>query len=148
VGVIGGLSLLDRLANVEQACFQQFIASQSGAIPIKSGFVIITAPSPAALTLATPIPGSPGPNGSGGDDCKILTIVDTNGAGSTTGTPHTLSTAANVIAGNWSQFRFGNLREHQTSLIAVGGAALQLFAYNGLWYPLDWQLASVVGNFS
>lgn len=90
------------------------VLSAAGAITIKSGIVIITASSAAALTLAAPTAGT--------DDGKVL-IID-----STTAQAHTV-TIANGLRGAGAGADVGTF----------GGAigdGVALYAYNGAWYTV------------
>lgn len=90
------------------------VAADDGAISIKSGIVVITKGTAAALTLAAPTAGD--------DDGKVL-IID-----STTAAAHTVTVA-------------GGLRGAGTGAdVGTFGAAIgngvTLYAYNGSWYPI------------
>src|SRR5512138_3112925 len=104
-GVQGGVQ-----NNVDQ------IASADGAITAKSGLVVITKGSAAALTLAAPTAGT--------DDGKILTIL------STTAFAHTVTQAAPGFNGGGGG-----------SDVATYGAAARnsmiIQAYNGNWYAIN-----------
>jgi hypothetical protein len=88
------------------------IDSTDGAIAIKSGHVVITKGSAAAMTLAAPIATT--------DDFKRLTIF------ATTGFAHTVTTPANKINGN-----------KLTATFANAGDSLELVAYQGVWYRVN-----------
>lgn len=90
------------------------VASGDGAITIKSGVVVITKGSAAALTLAAPTASD--------DDGKIL-VID-----STTAAAHTV-TLAGGLRGAGSGADVGTFG-------AAIGNGIMLYAYNGAWYPV------------
>ena len=90
------------------------VASADGAITIKSGVVVITKATAAALTLAAPTAGT--------DDGKVLWID------ATTAAAHTV-TIANGLRGAGAGADVG------TFGVAIGNG-LGLYAYNGAWYPI------------
>jgi hypothetical protein len=88
-----------------------------GAITIKSGKVILTKGSAAAITLAAPVAGA---QSAGGDDGKELEIY------STTAFAHTVTVAGGVAGAGTA-----------ADVATFGAAAanrVSLFAYNGAWY--------------
>lgn len=89
----------------------------SGAIAIKEGTVILDAASALAMTLVAPTAGLPN---AGGDDGKILRIV------AKTAHAHTVTTPSNKINGADDTATFANV-----------GDAIELLAYNGVWYKLN-----------
>jgi hypothetical protein len=94
------------------------VESASGAIGITQGAAVITKSSaPAVMTLAAPTTGLPAAAGNNG---QILTIV------TTTAQAHTVTTPANKLNGASTTLTFA---------AAIGGA-VQLIAYNGVWYTL------------
>ena len=93
------------------------VASTDGAITIKSGIVVITKGSAAAITLAAPVAGA---QSAGGDDGKKLEIY------STTAFAHTV-TFSNGLAGAGAS----------ADVATFGTAAanrFSVFAYNGAWF--------------
>jgi hypothetical protein len=78
---------------VDQELAGTQIVSTAGptAITITHGKVIVTYAGVAAMTLATPVAGSPA---NGGNDAQALKIIDASGHA------HTLTVASNVINGN------------------------------------------------
>ncbi|MEM6280586.1 MAG: hypothetical protein AAF787_00215 [Chloroflexota bacterium] len=90
------------------------VASEDGAVTIKSGIVAITKAGVAALTLAAPTAGD--------DDGKVL-VIDSH-----TANAHTL-TVAGGLRGAGAGADVGTF----------GGAigdGVTLYAYNGAWYPV------------
>lgn len=81
------------------------------------GVSVLTRAGVDACTLATPTPGT--------DDGKILTVV------STTAFAHTITTAANKIAGGGTT-AFGDT----LTFAAKQGASCTLLSYGGIWYVL------------
>ena len=90
------------------------VLAADGAITIKNGFVIITKAGVCAMTLAAPIAGT--------DDGKWLAID------STTAQAHTL-TIANGLRGAGASADVG-------TFTAAIGNGIELYAYNGAWYPV------------
>lgn len=90
------------------------VLAADGAITIKSGVVVITKGTAAAITLADPTAGT--------DDGKVL-IVD-----SATAAAHTL-TIAGGLRGAGASADVGTFG-------AAIGNGLMLYAYNGAWYPV------------
>lgn len=106
-------------ADVFQGAFQHDVQvlSADGAITIKSGKVVITKGTAAAITLAAPVAGL---QSAGGDDGKELEIY------STTAAAHTVTVAGGVAGAGSS-----------ADVATFGAAAanrFSLFAYNGAWY--------------
>ena len=93
------------------------VASADGAITIKSGIVVITKGTAAALTLAAPTAGTAE---NGGDDGKILYID------STTAAAHTV-TVSGGLRGAGAGADVGTFG-------AAIGNGVALYAYNGNWY--------------
>lgn len=79
------------------------------------GLAIINSGGVDAMTLATPVAG---PQATGGDDGKTVTVIDAGGHA------HTLTTAANKIVPN----------HHILTFNGTAGSNVVLVAYNGLWY--------------
>lgn len=95
------------------------LAAVDGAILLKSGIVMITKGTAAALTLAAPTAGAPE---NGGDDGKIL-VID-----STTAAAHTV-TVEGGLRGAGAGADVGTFG-------AAIGNGVALYAYNGAWYPV------------
>lgn len=90
------------------------VAAANGAITIKSGIVVITKGSAAALTLAAPTAGT--------DDGKVLHID------SLTANAHTVTLAGGL--------RGGGAGADVGTFGAAIGNGIVLYAYNGAWYPV------------
>jgi len=82
------------------------------------GLAILNSGSADACTLATP---TAGPKSTGGDDGKILRVLDVSGHA------HTITTSANKIVPSHDTLTFNGTK----------GSYVDLLAYNGLWYVLD-----------
>lgn len=104
----------DRLIDAD---VQLALLDTDGAIPIKSGRVIVKKASACALTLAAPTAGLPS---AGGDDGKRLTIV----AG---------TAAAHTITNSSPGFNNGGASKDVATLGGAIGDGLTLIAYNGEW---------------
>jgi hypothetical protein len=92
-----------------------------GAITVKDGTVFLNKGSAAAMTLAAPVSGLPS---AGGDDGKMLRIVDV------TGFAHAITTPANKINGN----KLTVTLESGSPLAGAKGNAVTLRAQGGVWY--------------
>ncbi len=90
------------------------VASGDGAISIKSGVVVITKATAAALTLAAPTAGA--------DDGNVLWID------STTAAAHTITLAGGL--------RGAGAGADVGTMTAAIGNGIGLYAYNGAWYPI------------
>lgn len=98
-----------------------FPMAADGAITIKSGIVVITKATACAMTLAAPIAGV--------DDGKVLTFD------STTAAAHTL-TISNGLRGAGASADVG-------TFTAAIGNGIELYAYNGRWYPVPGSAVNV-----
>jgi hypothetical protein len=85
------------------------VALVDGAIAVKTGTVVITKGSAAALTLAAPTVTT--------DDGKVLSIVGT------TTFAHTVTTPSNIVNGGKHLITY-----------AAAGDSVELTAYQGVWY--------------
>jgi hypothetical protein len=103
-------------AYVDQELAGTQIVSTAGptAITITHGKVIVTYAGVAAMTLATPVAGSPG---AGGNDAQPLKFIDASGHA------HTVTTSANIINGN----------KHIATSAGNVGDEITLTAYNAQW---------------
>lgn len=106
-----------RTANVAPGQNVVTLASGDGAISVKTGTVVITKGSAAALTLAAPTAGT--------DDGKILRVV------SATAFAHVVTTPANNILDGTSSTK------DTATFAAHAGASIVLEAYNGNWSLLS-----------
>jgi hypothetical protein len=82
---------------------------------IYPGLAILNSAGVDACTLATPVAGA---QNAGGDDGKILTVLDVGGHA------HTITTAANAIVPS----------HHVLTFNGTKGSYIDLMAYNGVWY--------------
>lgn len=92
------------------------VASADGAITIKSGCVMITKATAAALTLAAPTAGV--------DDGKQLTIIDTYGA-------------AHTVTQTSPGFNAGSTSSDVGTFGGAKGDGLMLLAFQGVWLVLN-----------
>lgn len=92
------------------------LAGATDALPLE-GTVNVASTGVDALTLATPTAGA---IGAGGDDGRILRIIDTGGHA------HTVTTAANKINGNKHVATFGGTAYSFLELQALGGVWVEL----------------------
>jgi hypothetical protein len=81
------------------------------------GLAIINSGVVDAMTLATPVAG---PQQTGGDDGKIVNVIDNGGHA------HTITTASNKIINSHHILTFGG----------TIGSSVTLIAFNGVWYVL------------
>jgi hypothetical protein len=88
------------------------------------GLVMVNAAGVDAMTLATPVAGAQ----PAGDDGKMITIVDLNGAA------HTITTATNKIVNS----------KHIETFNGTKGSNVTLVANNGIWIPLGTPLGVTV----
>lgn len=102
------------------------VASGDGAITIKSGVVIITKGSAAALTLAAPTAGA---QSAGGDDGKILYVFSAGAFA------HTLTITGGL--------RGAGAGADVGTFAAAVANGVTLFAYNGAWYDVPSSNAGV-----
>lgn len=93
------------------------VAAADGAITLKSGKVLITKATAAALTLADPVVGL---QSAGGDDGKELEVI------STTAAAHTVTIAGGLNGG-------GSGADVGTYGAAIGNR-FSVVAYNGKWW--------------
>ena len=103
------------IANLDLAYGTQTASGSTDAIAIKEGVVFVTATGVDALTLATPTAGL---QSAGGDDGRVLTVIDTGGHA------HTITTASNKINGN----------KHVATWNGTAASFAEFISYNGVWY--------------
>jgi hypothetical protein len=92
------------------------LTGSADALPME-GSVNLASAGVDALTLATPTAGA---IANGGDDGRILTVIDTGGHA------HTITTAANKINGNKHVATFGGTAYQFAQLIAMNGVWVEL----------------------
>lgn len=111
-------TLEQRLANLEANDFTPpvLVNGATDALP-KVGSVLIQSTGVDATTLATPVSG---PQEAGGDDGKVLLVIDDGGHA------HTITTASNKIVPSHAILTFNGTR----------GSSARLIANAGLWYPI------------
>ncbi len=92
------------------------VASADGAIASKSGVVVVTKGTAAALTLAAP--------SAGADDGKRLVIVST-------------TAAAHTVTQTTPGFNNGSTASDVATFGAAIGNCFEIVAYNGIWYVVS-----------
>lgn len=92
------------------------VSGSADALP-KEGTINVAATGVDAMTLATPVAGA---IANGGDDGRLLRVIDTGGHA------HTITTAASVING----------ARHIATFGGTAYSFLELIALNGVWVEL------------